>query len=228
MSKNKLAKFAELEAFPNVFQNFTPLQPALTTCGNKVDYKGRWNEAYFAQPQDLVLELACGKGDYTVNLAKQFPEKNFIGVDVKGNRLWTGAKTALDEGLSNVAFVRTRIEQLALFFGPEEISEIWITFPDPFPRKSRALKRLTSPRFLNIYREICRPGALIHLKTDAENLFDYTLEVLEEERIEPKEVIRDVHGMPDIPPELQILTYYEKMHLAAGKKIQYLSFQLNS
>ncbi|RMD91677.1 MAG: tRNA (guanosine(46)-N7)-methyltransferase TrmB, partial [Calditrichaeota bacterium] len=181
MSKNKLAKFAELETFSNVFQNFTPLQPALTSCGRKVDFKGRWSEDYFANSQPLVLELACGKGDYSVNLARQYPEKNFIGVDVKGNRLWTGAKNAMDEELSNVAFVRTRIEQLDLFFGPNEVSEIWITFPDPFPRKSRALKRLTSPRFLNIYRKVCKPGAQIHLKTDAVNLFDYTLEVLEEE-----------------------------------------------
>ncbi len=226
MSKNKQAKFAELETFSNVFQNFTPLQPALTCCGEKVAMKGHWKELFFRNGNPIVLELACGKGDYSVNLARQYPEKNFIGIDVKGNRIWTGARQALVDGLENVAFVRTRIEQLSEFFAPEEISGIWITFPDPFPRKSRALKRLTSPRFLDIYRKVCKPGACIHLKTDATGLFEYTLEVLEEEGITAEEVILDVHGMAKTPEELQILTFYEKMHLEAKKKIHYLRFRL--
>jgi len=226
MSKNKRAKFAELETFPHVFQNFTPLQPALTRCGVKVDIKGRWDELFFRNSNPIVLELACGKGDYSVNLARQHPDRNFIGIDVKGNRIWTGARQALDEGLGNIAFVRTRIEQLGEFFAPGEVSEIWITFPDPFPRKSRALKRLSSPRFLNIYRKVCEPGAPIHLKTDTTGLFDYSLEVLAEEGIMPEEVIRDVHGLAQVPRDLQILTYYEKMHLEAKKKIHYLRFRL--
>jgi len=227
MSKNKLAKFAELENFPNVFQNFTPLQPALTCCGEKAEMKGRWKELFFRNENPIVLELACGKGDYSVNLARQYPGRNLIGIDVKGNRIWTGARQALDEGLENVAFVRTRIEQLGEFFAPQEIAGIWITFPDPFPRKSRAMKRLTSPRFLDIYRKVCEPGARIHLKTDATGLFEYSLEVLAEEGIAPEEVIRDVHGMTRVPEELQILTYYEKMHLEAKKKIHYLRFRLD-
>ncbi len=226
MSKNKLAKFAELETFSNVFQNFTPLQPALICCGEKLGMKGRWNELFFKNDNPLVLELACGKGDYSVNLARQYPAKNFIGIDVKGNRIWTGAKRALEDGLGNVAFVRTRIEQLTEFFAPDEVAELWITFPDPFPRKSRAMKRLTSPRFLDIYRKVCKPGAGIHLKTDATGLFEYSLEVLEEEGITPEEMIFDVHGLAETPEELRILTYYEKMHLEAKKKIHYLRFRI--
>lgn len=227
MSKGKKEKFAEVETFPNTFQNFTPLQPQLTCAGEVRSMKGNWNQAYFENDHPIVLELACGKGDYTVNLAKSNPNKNFIGVDVKGNRIWTGARQALDQELGNVAFVRTRIEQLPEFFDQNEISAIWITFPDPFPRKSQAKKRLTSPRFLDIYRKLLLPSGTVHLKTDATKLLEYTLEVLQEQGLEAEETIWDAHGMDQTPDFLQILTYYEKMHLEAGKKIKYVRFKLS-
>jgi tRNA (guanine-N7-)-methyltransferase len=190
--------------------------------------KGRWHKAYFDNDHPIVVELACGKGEYTVNLARAYPHKNFIGIDIKGNRIWKGARQALEEDLHNVAFVRTRIEQLPVFFAPGEIDEIWITFPDPFPRRSRAKKRLTSARFLDIYKKVLRAGGNIHLKTDDTNLFQFTLETLDEAGIEPNAVIWDVHSMDNPPEALQILTYYEQMHLAAQKKIKYLRFSLET
>lgn len=227
MSKGKKEKFAELETFPNVFQNFTPLDPKLICQGETRSMKGHWHDGYFRNTRPIVAELACGKGEYTVNLAKTFPGKNFIGIDIKGNRIWTGARQALDENLPNVAFVRTRVEQLTVFFKAKEISEIWITFPDPYPRKSKARKRLTSPRYLDVYRKILPPGANIHLKTDDTKLFEFTLESLQGENIKPEEVIWDVHDMEAPPVALQIITYYEHMHLEEGKKIKYLRFRLD-
>lgn len=229
MSKrNKLQKFSELLTFPNVFENFDAKKPELTgKDGQIVDLKGKWGAAHFKNDRPITLELACGRGEYTLGLARLYPERNFIGVDIKGARIWKGANMALEEGRENVAFLRTRIEQIALFFAPEEISEIWITFPDPFLRKSKANRRLTSAFFLSQYRKILQKEGLVHLKTDEPNLYEFTLETLAADKL-----TRILHQDDDIYakelpfPELELKTYYELMHLSEGKKIKYVRFKI--
>ena len=230
MSKrNKLQKFAELLALPNVYENFNPLEPKLYGLnGELVSMKGEWAPKHFANDQPITLELACGRGEYTIGLARQNPHRNFIGLDVKGARIWKGARIALEKGLKNAAFLRIRIEQVANFFEPGEVSEIWITFPDPFLRKSKANRRLTAPRFLDAYKKVLRPGGLIHLKTDEPNLYEFTLEVLAEY---PGAGIlyqeEDIYSKPLPVPELELKTYYERMHLEEGKTIKYVRFRLD-
>jgi len=226
--RNKLQKFAELMAFPNVLENFNPKAPGLVGEGGRpVERKGKWALNQFGNENPITLELACGRGEYSLGLARMFPNRNFIGVDIKGARIWKGASIALEEGLSHVAFLRTRIEQVGLFFGPSEIEEIWITFPDPFLRKSKANRRLTSPRFLREYRKILRPGGMVNLKTDSPELYEYTKEVLEAEKdatvLYDKD---DIYSEPLDFPELQIQTVYERMHLAVGRKIKFVRFGL--
>ncbi len=229
MSKrNKLQKFADLLSYPNVYENFDPLVPEIKgKDGEIVDMKGQWVKKHFKNDNPLVLELACGRGEYTLGLSRMFPEKNFIGVDIKGARIWKGAGIALNEGLTNAAFLRMRIEQITNFFAPEEISEIWITFPDPFLRKSKKNRRLTSPRFLDRYKKILSKNGVIHLKTDEPNLYEYSLEVLNEY---PGATIDyhddDIYSKPLPIEELSLKTYYEKMHLEAGKTIKYIRFFL--
>lgn len=229
MSKrNKLQKFAELLTFPNVYENFDPKDPKLIGAGGaQVDLKGKWAPLHFQNDHPITLELACGRGEYTLDLARQYPERNFIGVDVKGARIWKGARTALEEGLDNAAFLRTRIEQVALFFAPGEVREIWITFPDPFLKKSKANRRLTAPRLLDQYRKVLRDGGLVHLKTDEPVLYEFTLEVLKgypaAELLEHSE---DIYAGELPIPELATQTYYERMHLEAGKRIKYVRFRL--
>lgn len=212
MSKGKLAKFAEYDSFSNTF-DFND------------DTAGGWSE-YFGNNNPIVLELACGRGEYTVGLAQQFPEKNFIGIDIKGARLWKGAKFAMDHNLKNAAFLRIQIDNLASYFAQGEVSEIWITFADPQPSKKR--KRLTHPKFLKIYNEILSSSGnqLIHLKTDSDLLFDFTLETLEELQIKPAIHYSNIYELSIIPAELQIQTYYEKMWLGEGRTIKYLNFHL--
>ncbi|MFN7118452.1 MAG: tRNA (guanosine(46)-N7)-methyltransferase TrmB [Saprospiraceae bacterium] len=230
MSKrNKLQKFAELLTFPNVYENFDSKQPQLTgPDGEIIDLKGKWANQHFQNEQPITLELACGRGEYSLGLARMYPERNFIGVDIKGARIWKGAGIALEEGLSNVAFLRTRIELITYFFAPAEISEIWITFPDPFLRKSKANRRLTSAHFLNLYRKLLRPGGIVHLKTDEPNLYEFTLETLAED---PHAHILyqddDIYAKPLPFAELALKTYYESMHLAAEKTIKYIRFTIN-
>lgn len=229
MSKrNKLQKFAELLAFPNVYENFDTENPGLIGAGGEpVDLKGRWRRQHFRNDHSLTLELACGRGEYTLDLARRYPDRNFIGVDIKGARIWQGARIALEEQLANAAFLRTRIEQIALFFDPGEVDEIWITFPDPFLRQSKANRRLTSVRFLEEYRKILQDGGLVHLKTDEPVLYEFTLEVLA--GYPPAELLvheADIYAHPLPFPELSTQTYYEKMHLAAGKQIKYIRFRL--
>lgn len=230
MSKrNKLQKFAELQSFTNVYENFNPLEPQLYGAGGEpVAMKGAWGSRHFGNGHPITLELACGRGEYTLGLARQNPGRNFIGVDIKGARIWKGARIALEERLANVAFLRIRIEQIALFFEPGEVSEIWITFPDPFLRKSKANRRLTAPRFLDEYKKVLQPGGLVHLKTDEPNLYEYTLEVLAEY---PGAGIicqdEDIYARPLPMPELELKTYYEQMHLQEGKTIKYVRFRLN-
>ena len=230
MSKrNKLQKFSQLLTFPNVFENFSPLDAKLVgKDGQEVEMKGEWAEKYFKNNNPITLELACGKGDYTVGLARHYPDRNFIGVDIKGARIWKGAGIALEEGLNNVAFLRTRIEQIALFFEPEEVSEIWITFPDPFLNERKAKRRLTAPRFIQEYRKILKPGGLVHLKTDEPNLYDYSLEALAEDTT--NQILYkddDIYAKALYLPELEIKTFYEKMHLQVGKTIKYIQFKIN-
>ncbi len=213
MGKDKLKRFAEIEEFGNVFQ----LEE-----GKR--FKGSWSEAYFTNSAPLVLELACGKGEYTVNMAKLFPEKNFIGIDYKGNRIWRGAKTALEEGIPNVAFLRIQIENIADYFAEAEVDEIWITFPDPQPQLSREKKRLTSPRFLDLYQKVLREGGLVHLKTDSDSFFAYTLEKIGERRLSLHTSTTDLYRSGNNTEVLSIKTYYEQKYLRDDKNINYLQF----
>ena len=218
---NKLMKFAEMRSFSNVFQNFDPQNPKLIGAMDKeIDLKGKWNELHFKNDNPLVLELACGRGEYCLGLAELFPNKNFIGVDIKGARIWRGATNAREANLNNIAFLRTRIEQLELFFGENEVSEIWITFPDPFEGKEN--RRLTANRFLDQYKKIVGENAIIQLKTDAISLYEYTQEVLDSR--EDIKVLVDDNDIyrQEVSPQLNIKTYYERMHLAKGKKITYI------
>lgn len=227
MSKPKLEKFAELDTFPNVLQNVSFSELALFDCNkNRRQLKGNWNRDFFQNDNPVVLELACGKGDYTVEMAKFYPDKNFIGIDLKGSRIWTGAKKALELGFKNAAFVRTRIEFLPYFFAEGEVGEIWITFPDPYLKKAKTSKRLTSPFFLEKYRQVCRKDAFIHLKTDDPTLFEYSREIATTPPCSMVEVIEDVYKNGEPTQPLSIKTYYEKMHLENKRTIRYLKFTL--
>ncbi len=227
--KNKLQKFAEIRAFPNVYECYDVQQPLLVGVDlQPVDLKGRWRQQHFQNDNPIVLELACGGGEYTVALAQQFAEVNVIGVDVKGNRIWRGAKQALEAKLSNAAFLRTRIEIIEYFFAPGEVDEIWITFPDPFPRPSKVNRRLTSPFFLEKYRRILRPGGVVHLKHDDPDFFRFTLEVIARDPLcRLLYADDDIYAKPLPWPELGIRTRYENMHLAEGKTIKYARFILH-
>lgn len=224
MGKGKLVKFAELETFENVFQNkdYKKPKPEL------LEYRGQWAKKYFGNDRPIVLELACGKGEYTLAMARMFPERNFIGVDIKGARIHVGARTALEENLKNVHFLRCRIELLDQIFDEGEIDEIWITFPDPFPRSRSAKHRLTSPRFIELYRRICRKDALVHLKTDSMGLFGYTQCVLRDMEIEPAILQPDIYGKNTIDDLLKIRTYYESQHLRDGAMIHHIAFRVNA
>ncbi len=215
MGKDKLRKFAEIATFPNVLQ-----------LDEGKAMKGQWRRQHFGNENDVVLELACGKGEYTVNLARMFPDRNFIGVDYKGNRLWRGAKTALEEGIKNVAFLRIQIENILDYFASDEVAEIWITFPDPQPAKRRIKKRLTHPIFLAKYQQIVRKGGLIHLKTDNDGLHAYTLETLTELGVEPTAQTTDLYRSALADEVLSIKTYYEQKYLAVDKNINYLKWAL--
>jgi len=228
VKRNKLQKFEELNNFTNVVQNFNFEQPSLKAAhGELVDFKGHWATKQFKNQNPIVLELACGRGEYTLALAKRFPNKNFIGVDVKGARIWKGAKLALAQNLTNVAFLRTRIEQIELFFDRNEVTEIWITFPDPFLKKSKANRRLTSKAFLERYKKILKQNALCHLKTDNTMLYEYSLEVFKEQSVKINFNSKDIYNGPLYLPELEIKTYYEKMHLEKQLKIKYIQFELS-
>lgn len=226
--KNKLRKFAEILSFPNVYECYDVQHPALVGAGMQpVELKSRWHARHFQNQKPITLELACGGGEYTVGLARRFPDRNFIGVDVKGNRLWKGAKLALTEGLPNAAFLRTRIEIIEHFFAPGEVAEIWITFPDPFPRASKENRRLTSPFFHDKYRQILQPGGLVHLKHDDPGFYQFTLDAIAADpRCELLYQNDDIYAGPLAFSELEIQTLYEGMHLAAGRKIKYVRYRL--
>ncbi|MDI9879726.1 tRNA (guanosine(46)-N7)-methyltransferase TrmB [Flectobacillus longus] len=214
MSRKKSDRFALSRALSNVLESGKPLYETI---------KGQWNEIMFEKKQPIVLELGCGKGEYTVGLAQIFPEKNFIGVDIKGDRIAVGAKFANENSLSNVAFLRTKIHQLLDFFEKDEITEIWITFPDPQPLKSGIKRRLTNPRFLELYKEILKNDGLLHLKTDSELLFDYTLEVLLAFGVEELAYTKDLYNSELNIRHYGIKTRFEQIFTEKGYNINYLS-----
>ncbi len=227
MGKAKMFKIQSIDSFPNVFQNEHFTKPVLKNSeGKEVDLKGKWAGDVFKNQNPIVLELACGKGDYAIALAKKYPHKNFIGVDSKGARIYTGAKTAIDAKLDNLAFVRLKIENITQFFAPQEISGIWITFPDPFPKERNAKRRLTARAFLERYRQICQPGATIHFKTDDLPLFHFTKESIEETGRKTSYYKENIYASPLEFEELEIKTYYEKKHLEDGRTINYLAFKI--
>jgi len=212
MAKNKLKKFNEYETFPNTFDARNLL-------------KGKWHEEVFKNKKPITLELACGRGEYTVGLAKLFPERNFVGIDVKASRMWKGAKFALENNLPNVAFIRIQIDFLNDYFEPGEVDEIWITFPDPQPQKPREKQRLTSPIFLGRYFTLMGKNKSVNLKTDSDFLLKYTLQVLEPIPVQIKELLLDIDEKDELQEELKIKTYYENMWRGQGIVIKYLNFQ---
>ncbi|WGK66161.1 tRNA (guanosine(46)-N7)-methyltransferase TrmB [Croceiramulus getboli] len=221
-SKNKLKRFKENEIFANVIQ---PSREELLE--GKFPYRGKWNEMYFKNDRPIVLELGCGKGEYTVALAKKYPERNYIGVDIKGARFWRGAKTALEEDIHHAAFLRTQIELIDHAFAKAEVSEIWITFPDPQIKYKRTKHRLTNHDFLQKYKHILKPDGLVHLKTDSEFMHGYTLGVLHGEGHVIHEANHDVYKNEYSPEEVTgIQTFYEKQYLERDKKITYIRFSI--
>jgi len=215
MPKRKLQRFAEVETFPNVF--YLPFGE------EKFSKKGVWNK-FFGNNNPIVLELGCGKGEYTVGLAKKYPHKNFIGVDIKGNRIWRGAKTAVEDKMNNVAFLRTRIDLIEKAFAKNEVSEIWITFPDPQPKKEN--KRLTAMVFLVRYRKIMQQKGIVHLKTDSKELFDFTMKLIQKNKLKLLDSTDDLYSQKGREEVKSIQTYYEEKFLKQGKKITYIKFQL--
>ena len=221
-SKNKLKRFKENETFANV------IQPGRAqVMDGHFELKGRWSEDFFKNDHPIVLELGCGKGEYSVHLSRKYPEKNFIGVDIKGARFWRGAKTALEEGIPNVAFLRTQIELIDGCFASGEVSEIWITFPDPQIKYKRTKHRLTNQSFLDKYRNILQPSGVVHLKTDSEFMHGYTLGLLHGLDEEILYAHHDVYNSYGVPEEVTaVQTYYESQYLEQGKKITYVRFRL--
>lgn len=213
MGQKKLQRFAEIKAFANVLEH-------------PQDMKGKWNE-FFKNNHAIILELACGKGEYAVGLGRRFTEQNFIGVDIKGNRIWRGAKTALEEGLHNVAFLRSPIDNITQYFTKDEVSEIWITFPDPQLRLSKIKKRLTHPKFLRLYQQFLQPDGCVHLKTDSPNLYSFTKAVIDIYQLELLEDRDNVYASDDISDVLKIKTYYESLDIAQSNRIHYLKFRIN-
>lgn len=213
MGQKKLIRFSEIETFSNVLQ-----YPQQT--------KGTWN-AFFKNEHPLTLELACGKGEYAVGLGRLHPQRNFLGVDLKGNRIWVGAKTALKENLHNVAFLRSQIDRIADYFAKDEVSEIWITFPDPQLRASKHKKRLTHPKFLRLYEQILKPGGLIHLKTDSPVLYQFTKQVIQLYHLHVHTDIDNLSCETERNEELKIKTHYEGLDIAQSNRIHYLCFSLS-
>jgi tRNA (guanine-N7-)-methyltransferase len=212
MGQKKLQRFEELKSFSNVLQF-------------PQDISGKW-DSFFENKNPIVLELACGKGEYAVGLGEMFPQKNFIGVDLKGNRIWVGAKKALQNNLKNVAFLRIQIDKITEYFSENEVSEIWVTFPDPQLRTSKSKKRLTHPKFLRLYQQFLIPGGSIHLKTDSPDLYQFTKLVIEMYDCKLYKDYDDIYTLKNIPGELQIRTHYESLDIAQSNRIHYLCFSL--
>jgi len=221
VGKNKLQKFEDMSSYPHVFQ-----YPFSTLQEKGFEMKGRWNELFFKNNHPIVLELGCGKGEYSVGLAGLFPHKNFIGIDIKGARMWLGAKQALEKRLPNVAFLRTHIELISHFFASGEVSEIWITFPDP--QMSKVNKRMTSTRFMKLYREILKDNGLIHLKTDSHFMFTYTREMIQANGFPLIVETADLYHSGLADEILSIQTFYERQWIERGLNIKYLRFVCES
>jgi tRNA (guanine-N7-)-methyltransferase len=213
MGHKKLIRFEEINVFENVFQHSTEM-------------KGKWKE-HFKNDQSITLELACGKGEYSVGQGRLYNNRNFIGIDIKGNRIWRGAKTALDENLSNVAFLRAEIDKLPEYFEKDEAAEIWITFPDPQLRLSKARKRLTHPKFLRLYQQILQKGGLVHLKTDSPDLYNFTKIVINLYNLEVLVDYDNLYQQQNLAPELFIKTHYESLDIAQSNRIHYLQFKID-
>ncbi|GAC1395823.1 MAG: tRNA (guanosine(46)-N7)-methyltransferase TrmB [Sediminibacterium sp.] len=213
MGQKKLIRFEAIRGFANVLEYPGNMQ-------------GNWKD-FFQNNHPITLELACGKGEYAVGLGRLYPQTNFIGMDIKGNRIWRGAKTALEEGLSNVAFVRSHIDKITGYFAPGEVAEIWITFPDPQLRGSRAKKRLTHPRFLRLYQQVLQPGGMMHLKTDSPDLYQFTLAVIDLFGLEILDQSDNVYANAGVRPELRIQTHYESLDIAQSNRVHYLCFRLD-
>ena len=227
MAKKKLIRFREMEGFPNVVQ---PNMDEFWETEFKL--KGKWGIDFFRNSNPIVLELACGKGEYAVNMAKKYPNKNFLGVDIKGARIWYGAHQALAENVKNVGFLRARIDFIDKFFAESEISEIWITFPDPQPQESRERKRLIAPIFIDRYKKFLEPYGLVNLKTDADSFFDYTLAQIKERNYRMINKFENIYNQQnEIPEELDHLytvkTHYEGIFSAKGHTIKYVSFKIH-
>ncbi len=209
-NRGKTERFAKIQEFSNV------LHFGAST-------KGKWNKKVFNNTNPIILELACGKGEYTVEMARRFPDKNFVGIDIKGERIYIGAKQALEENLMNVRFLRTKIEDLAKYFKKNEVSEIWITFPDPFPKMKQMKHRLTAPSFMTMYTNILKPKGLLHLKTDAGHLHHYTIGTMQAADFKIRKMSENIYAQDTLAhPLLDIKTNFENKHLAAGKKIYYV------
>ena len=221
-SKNKLKRFSENETFTNVFQ---PTREEVV--GDQFPLKGKWNSEFFKNDNPIVLELGCGKGEYSVGLAERFPDKNFIGIDIKGARFWRGAKTAVESGMNNVAFVRTQIELINHIFAENEVSEIWITFPDPQIKYKRTKHRMTNAEFLERYKKILKPSGLMHLKTDSEFMHGYTLGLLHGLGHEVIYANHNIYKNEGAPAEVTgIQTFYESQYLEVNKPITYIKFRI--
>ena len=221
-SKNKLKRFKENETFENVFQ---PTREEVVS--NSFPLKGKWNKDFFKNEKPLVLELGCGKGEYSVGLAEKFPNKNFIGIDIKGARFWRGAKTAVESGMNNVAFIRTQIELINHIFDANEVDEIWITFPDPQIKYKRTKHRMTNSEFLKLYKTILKPDGIVNLKTDSEFMHGYTLGLLHGEGHEVLYANHNIYVNEGSPEEVTaIQTFYEKQYLEINKSITYIRFKI--
>ena len=219
MGKNKLQKFSDMETFGCVLQ-----YPRHILIEKGFPYKGKWNSDFFSRSNPITLELGCGKGEYTVGLAEANHDRNYVGVDIKGARMWKGAKSVEEKGMDNAAFLRTEIEQIEQFFTPGEVDEIWITFPDPQMQKAR--KRLTSSRFLTNYRKFLRPGGVVNLKTDSPFLYEYTRRLVELNGFEVIALTDDLYGSGLADPVTSIKTFYEQQWLSRGKTIKLISFRI--
>lgn len=216
MSRKKLRRFAELETFPNFFRYFN------------IDRGGDWVRTFFGNDTPITLELCCGKGDFSLGLARLFPNRNVLGIDRKGDRLWSGASRAVEQGIGNAVFLQTDIEILGDMLDEGQVEEIWVTFPDPLPKRKQAKHRILGPSFLKIYRKLLLPGGLIHLKTDSEDFLESTVENLQHEHVEIKIIKKDIYSEPMSDPLLEIQTNFELKHLAIGRKIHYMAFSFNN
>ena len=221
MPTNKLERFRQMEEFGNVTQ-LTDFQDSKVT-----KPKGRWRRDVFGNDHPITLELACGKGEYTLALSEKFPQRNFIGIDIKGSRLWKGARKALKENRDNVHFLRIFIDHLDEYFAPDEVDDIWITFPDPYPKGSDRNKRLSSPKFLDIYRNVLKPEGTVRLKTDNRPLFDFTRRTIEKRGYQVLDAVGDIYQERPDDPLLTHQTYFEKKHLKKGRTISYIHFTLS-